>query len=59
VGHPEHKRGREGKSLTSQLEKAGVAAHAQHSGAGKLVKVAVGRKLHRRWGRPTSYVSCK
>jgi hypothetical protein len=28
-------------------EKAGAAAHAQQSGAGKLVKVAVGGKLHR------------
>jgi hypothetical protein len=27
---------------------AGAAAHAQQSGAGKLVKVAVGGKLHRR-----------
>jgi hypothetical protein len=44
------KRG-EGKSLTSWQEKAGVAAHTQQSGAGKLVKVAVGGKLHRRGGK--------
>jgi hypothetical protein len=42
----------EEKSLTtSQLEKAEVAAHAQQSRAGKLVKVAVGGKLHRRGGK--------
>jgi hypothetical protein len=53
-------RGREGKSLTtSQLEKAGVVAHAQQLGAGKLLKVVVGGKLHRSGGRPTSHVSCK
>jgi hypothetical protein len=40
-------------------EKAGVAAHAQQSGAGKFVKVVVGGKLHRRGGRPTSHVNCK
>jgi phage terminase large subunit-like protein len=28
---------------------SGAAAHAQKSGAGRLVKVVVGRKLHRRW----------
>jgi hypothetical protein len=39
-----------GESLTSQLEKVGVAAHAQQSAAGKLVKAAVGRKLLRRGG---------
>jgi hypothetical protein len=40
------------ESLTiSQPEKAGMAAHAQQSGAGKLVKVVVGGKLHRRWGK--------
>jgi hypothetical protein len=33
---------------TSQPEKAGAAAHTQQSGAGKLVKVVVGGKLHRR-----------
>jgi hypothetical protein len=33
---------------TSWPEKAGVAAHIQQSGAGKLVKVAVGGKLHKR-----------
>jgi hypothetical protein len=44
--------GGEGKSLTtSQLEKAGVVAHSQQSGAGKLVKVVVGGKLHRRGGK--------
>jgi hypothetical protein len=40
-----------GKSLTSQLERAGAAAHAQQSGVGKLVKVAEGGKLHRRGGK--------
>jgi hypothetical protein len=25
----------------------------------KLVKEMVVEKLHRRWGRPTSYVNCK
>jgi hypothetical protein len=41
----------EGKSLrTSRLEKAGVVAHIQQPGAGKLVKVAMGEKLHRRGG---------
>jgi hypothetical protein len=50
----------EGKSLTtSQLEKAGAAAQAQQPGSAKLVKVAVGGKLHRRGGRPTSHVNCK
>jgi hypothetical protein len=50
----------EGKSLTSSwLEKAGAVAHAQQPGAGKLVKVAVGGKLHRRGGRPTSNMNCK
>jgi hypothetical protein len=50
----------EGKSFkTSQVEKAGVAAHAQQPGTGKLVKVVEGGKLHRRGGRPTSYVNCK
>jgi hypothetical protein len=32
---------------------------AQQPGAEKLVKVAVGGKLHRRGGRPTSHMSCK
>jgi hypothetical protein len=32
-------------------EKAGVAAHTQQPGVGKLVKVAVGGKLHRRGGK--------
>jgi hypothetical protein len=42
----------EGKSLTtSQLEKAGAVAHAQQSEVAKLVKVAVGGKLHRRRGK--------
>jgi hypothetical protein len=40
-----------GKSLTSQLEMAGAVAHAQKSGAGKLVKVAVEGKLYRRGGK--------
>jgi hypothetical protein len=45
------KRG-EGKSLTrSQLEKVGAVAHTQQRGVGKLVSVAVGRKLHRRGGK--------
>jgi hypothetical protein len=30
---------------------AGVAAHTQQSGAGKLVKAVVGGKLHRRAGK--------
>jgi hypothetical protein len=33
------------------MEKAGAAAHAQQPGMGKLVKVAVGGKLHRRRGK--------
>jgi hypothetical protein len=50
----------EGKSLTtSWQEKVGVVAHAQQSGAGKLIKVVVGRKLHRRGRRLTSHVNCK
>jgi hypothetical protein len=32
-------------------EKAGAAAHTQQPGAGKLVKVAVGGKLHMRGGK--------
>jgi hypothetical protein len=45
------KRG-EGKSLTtSQLEKAGAVAHTKQLGVGKLVKVGVGGKLHRRGGK--------
>jgi hypothetical protein len=36
---------------------AGAAAHAQQSGAGKLVKAVMEGKLHRRGGRPTSRVS--
>jgi hypothetical protein len=41
-----------GESLTtSWLEKAGAAAHTQQPGTGKLVKVAVGGKLHRRGGK--------
>jgi hypothetical protein len=35
---------------TSLLEKGGVAAHAQQSRPGNLVKVAMGGKLHRRGG---------
>jgi hypothetical protein len=34
------------------LEKAGAAAHAQQSGAGKLVKVVVRGKLHMRGEGP-------
>jgi hypothetical protein len=42
----------ERKSLTtSQLEKARVVAHTQQPEVGKLVKVAVGGKLHRRRGK--------
>jgi hypothetical protein len=49
----------EGKSLTtSRLEKAGAAAHAQQSGVGKLVKVAVEENSTGEGGRPTSHVSC-
>jgi hypothetical protein len=33
------------------MEKAGAAAHTQQSGVGKLVKVVVGGKLHRRGGK--------
>jgi hypothetical protein len=33
------------------LEKAGVVAHAQKQGAGKLVKVVIGGKLHREEGK--------
>jgi hypothetical protein len=51
VVFPESRRGREGKSLTSWLEKAGAVAHTQQSGVGKLVKVAVGGKLHKRGGK--------
>jgi hypothetical protein len=35
---------------TSQLEKAGAAAHAQKPGTGKIVNAAVEGKLHRRGG---------
>jgi hypothetical protein len=45
------KAGREGKSLTSWLEKAGAEAHTQQPGAGKLVKAVVGGKHHRRGGK--------
>jgi hypothetical protein len=34
-------------------------AHAQQPGAGKLVKVVEGGKLHRRREKATSHVSCK
>jgi hypothetical protein len=33
------------------LDKAGTAAQAQQPGVGKLVKVVVGGKLHRRGGK--------
>jgi hypothetical protein len=36
-----------------------VVAPAQQPGAGKLIKAAVGGKVHRRGGRPTSHMSCK
>jgi hypothetical protein len=52
------KRGK-GKSLTSWLEKTGVAAHAQQSGVEKLVKAVVGGKLHRRAGMTSTHMSCK
>jgi hypothetical protein len=45
------KEGARGNLSTSHLGKSGVAAHIQQSGAGKLIKVAVGGKLHRRGGR--------
>jgi hypothetical protein len=52
VGHPECQ-GR-GKGILHRIvntqagqEKAGAVAHAQQSGAGKLVKAVVGGKLHR------------
>jgi hypothetical protein len=35
----------------ARAEKAGAAAHAQQPGAGKLVKVVEGGKLHRRGGK--------
>jgi hypothetical protein len=38
------------ESLTRRLEKARAAADAQQLGMGKLVKVVVGGKLHRRGG---------
>jgi hypothetical protein len=41
------------------LEKAGATAHPQQPGAGKLVKAAVGGKLHRRAGKTHFPVSCK
>jgi hypothetical protein len=47
-------KGGEGKSHTSQLEKAGVAAHTWQSGAGKLVKVVKGGKVPRGGVRPLS-----
>jgi hypothetical protein len=37
----------------------GVVVHPQQPGAGKLVRVVEGGKLHRRQGRPTSHMSCK
>jgi hypothetical protein len=43
--------GRGNPSQINQLEKAGAAAHTQQSGVGKLVKVEVGGKLHRRGGK--------
>jgi hypothetical protein len=47
----------EGRRLTSHVScrqtchPAGAAAHAQQSGVGKLIKAAVGGKLHRRGGK--------
>jgi hypothetical protein len=49
VQRPELRSGGEGKSLTSWRE--GAVAHTQQSGVGKLVKVAVGGKLHKRGGK--------
>jgi hypothetical protein len=45
------KGGKGNPSQISQLEKAGVVAHTQQSGAGELVKLAEGGKLHRRGGK--------
>jgi hypothetical protein len=60
VGHPEHQRREEGKSLTtSWLEKAGAVAHTQQPGVGKLEKVVVGGNSRGEGERQTSYVSCK
>jgi hypothetical protein len=39
------------------LEKAGVVAHAQQPGGGKLVKAVEGGKLHRRRGK--AHVPCE
>jgi hypothetical protein len=44
--------GVEGKSLTSWLEKAGAVAHAQQSGAEKLVKQWWKENSTRGGGRP-------
>jgi hypothetical protein len=55
----------EGGRPTSQVsckqvrQLAGAAAHTQQSGVGKLVKVAVGGKLHRRGGKTHLHMSCK
>jgi hypothetical protein len=39
---------------------AEAVAHTQQPGAGKLVKVVVGGKLHRRGGKTlSSHISCK
>jgi hypothetical protein len=43
----------------ARAAKAGAVAHTQQPGAEKLVKVAVGGKLHRRGGRPTCHINCK
>jgi hypothetical protein len=39
------------ENVESQPEKAGAVAPIQQRGVGKLVKVAVGGKLHRRGGK--------
>jgi hypothetical protein len=38
-------------SCKKTCQPAGAATHTQQSEAGKLVKVAVGKKLHRRGGK--------
>jgi hypothetical protein len=56
MGCPERQRGERGiphGTVNKQAgrEKAEAAAHAQQQGAGKLVKVADGEKLHRTGGK--------
>jgi hypothetical protein len=47
------------RTVNKQAGQVGAGACAQQPGAGKLVRVVEGGKLHRRGGRPTSHVSCK